>query len=411
MNKYLNRHLGRLLSFMKKILFFIIIGFLFACGRTKKSMNLPTHRQGFISTKDMSQDYEVKLALVDSFTYRLPESVAIPHGKAYVYGNERYYLHASEPMILRFDEKGNQLTKIETYGIGEFTHIVELAFDSIYIYALGRRPNQLNIYDRQGNLHKIQKWDLEQLCEDIEPQLGGFFYDGKGKFLFPIACRSYRYLEAYENPFIGAVNTEGKLLNTFGKWDSIYTQTELLYHLKYQLLFYDSLTQHLLVSLQASHLTDIYDSSGNLLRRFGRPGRHMNNPEFSPLDKWPDYSEDRDAFFSYTAKLIFETSAYWHILASEDYYIRFYRNAISYEDKPEFTWEKPLYYQIYDRSGNLLADQKAPKDWMFPRGIDNGNHLWFSYEDVYWHNPPNGERPHKFHHTIYKYNIQVTKIR
>lgn len=60
---------------------------------------------------------------------------------------------------------------------------------------------------------------------------------------------------------------------------------------------------------------------------------------------------------------------YYQIQALDDYIIRFYRNGISTEYKPTYTWEKPLYYQIYNKNGDLIADKKVPKNWFFPRGV------------------------------------------
>jgi len=392
-----------------QLLSLIIFLWIIACSPENAQESRPESAKHTISSLDLSQKFDVRLELVDSFTYRLPGAEKLLNGRAYVFDQKMLYLYPARQEILNFDSQGKLLSRMggQGEGPGEFTELVAIMADSNFIYGLGHNPYRLNVYDFSGTFIKDYNWSLAGHGSAVEPEFGQVYSFPKG-YISPVfpCCNSSASLAFYQEPFIGILDKQAKLVQLFGQRDSVYLQSKPLEHLIYTFLAYDPLTQNILVSQQAAHFIDVYTTTGKILNRFGRPGKHINHANFIYQEE-VDFDESSELVRFFRAKLIFETAMYYDVIVLDDYFLRLYRNGIPVSAQPEYTWQKPLYIQVYDRKGNLLADQKAPEDWFFPRGVSRGNHCWFAREDMYWNTPPGENRPDKFYHTVYQYQVQL----
>ena len=355
-----------------------------------------------IPSRDLTDQFDIQLTLVDSFIYRMPEPDTLYNGRAYVFEGEMMYYHYHKKEILRFDREGNLLARMggKGKGPGEFIRLNAVFADGEFVYGFDLVQDRMNVYDYSGKYIRDNPLKFDGGEINIYEEWSQIVQDNTGRFIAPVdwAFDGEDILANYQKPFIGLFNANWQLVDTFGQWAPVYTEFQFRRgQLEFHFLAYDEAENKLLVAEQASHLIDIYDGTGQLINQFGLPGKHMQQI---------DYASQKEVKGENSNRLYLETPIYYDIIATKDYFIRFYRAELTNPSPISLVLAKPLYYQIYNRDMDLIADRKAPENWFFYRGKSQGNMLWFSYEDLIWQGDPQKEMLDRFYQVVYGFQIR-----
>lgn len=353
--------------------------------------------------QDLSDQYELTWAIEDSLSLTGSDSLELKGGLVYMMGQRAIVLNHLDLNIWVFDPQGTKPRIIGRFGNGpgEFSSLQVVTGDTSLLIALDMSLNRISMFDTWGNYLGA---NMISRGENDSPYImdTGFKqakYCGNGQFLIPIS--SGRYIdnlneEFYQEPSIGLYDTTGSLIRTFAPRADIYMEHKFLAYMNRVLIDFDEKESLVYLSQEATHVIEGFNLKGEKTTSFGFPAKYGNSKTPFSL---PRGGESKDYDYPIMKAVIFQD-----VVVLDDYILHFYRIGLpqNLEGKSFHRYDKPLYVQVYDKEGNLLADEPAPADWFSVKETEGNDYLWATQKGAY------NEENYSF--TIKKVKMNLQKI-